>query len=310
MTKPDNLSKITKKVLDLTKQVHLKKSPDESSLPISFWAGKHPFSILENSFGTEWWLTRRGLDCYEDIANMATSYDPQLRGGDKESFCKIIERSLQENANNKKIFNVNKVFFKQVNNLLEARAVDDIEEFVSRLWSEIHGNLVKSISDWLILYPLHRVKSQSFVLGFDGVSLLSSSDVDRWQELSGHYSDAKYWKPSSGTWAECINRDSFEDFLLVPTWLVCEVSGTALGSKKLAARQMRTFLAVLFSYLEDRVPLLLHKSGADKAFYSIQFPKDATQAGCGFVRDSIGNLLPPLLDAIDVQPETLSEVQD
>lgn len=107
-----------------------------------------------------------------------------------------------------------------------------------------------------------------------------------------------------------MDRDSFKDFLLVPTWLVCEVSGTALGSKKLAARQMRTFLAVLFSYLENRIPLLLYKSGADKAFYSIQFPKDATQVRCGSVCDSIGNLLPPLLEAIDVQPETLSEVQD
>jgi hypothetical protein len=310
MIKPSDLSKITKKVLFLTKQVHLKESPDTSSPLIRFFAGKNPFPILGNSFGMEWWLTKRGWDCYEDIANMAISYDPQLRGGDRESFCKVIDKSLQENANNNKIFNVDKIFFRQTSNLLEARAVDNIEEFVSRLWIEIHANLVKSMTDWLVLYPLHRVKSHSFVLGFDGMSLLSSSDVDRWQELSMHYSDAQYWNPSSGTWAEGMYRDSLKDFLAVPTWLVCEVSGTALGSKKLAARQMRTFLAVLFSYLENRVPYLLYKSGADKAFYSIQFPKDATQVGCGSVCDSIGNLLPPLLDDIDVQSETLYEVQD
>jgi hypothetical protein len=310
MIKPRDLKKITQKLLDLTKQVHLQEPQTQSSHPINFFAGKRPFSPLENSFGTEWWLTQHGCDCCEDIANMAISYDPQLRGGDRESFCKIIDKSLQENANNNKIFNVNKIFFKQASNLLEARAVDNIEEFVSRLWSEIRENLVKSITDWLILYPLHRVKSQSFVLKFDGISLLSSSDADRWQELSSHYSDAKYWNPLFGTWTEGMDRGSFKDFQLVPTWLVCEVSGTALGSKKLAARQMRTFLAVLFSYLENRVSHLLYKSGADKVFYSIQFPKDATQVGCGYVRDSIGNLLPPLLEAIDVQSETLSKVQD
>lgn len=310
MMKPSDLSKITKKVLDLTKQVYLQEPPDNAGFVRKFFAGKRPFSILENSFGLEWWLTRRGLDCCEDIANMAISSDPQLRGGDSESFCKIIEKFLQENANNTKIFNVNKLFFRQVSNLLEARAVENIEEFVSRLWCEIHGNLVKSITDWLILYPLHRVKSQSFVLGFDGVSLLSSSDVVRWQELSGYYSDAKSWNPLSGTWAEGIDRDSFKDFLLVPTWLVCEVSGTALGSRKLAARQMRTFLAVLFSNLENQVPHLLHKSGADKVSYSIQFPKEATQVGYGSVCASIGNLLPPLLVDINVEPETISEVQE
>jgi hypothetical protein len=309
--KPSDLSKITKKVLHLTKQVYLQEPPDNARFVSKFFAGKRPFSFLESSFGLEWWLTRRGLDCYEDIANMAISYDPQLRGGDSESFCKIIEKSLQQNANNRKIFNVNKLFFRQVSNLLEARAVDNIEEFVSRLWSEIHENLVKSMTDWLILYPLHRVKSQSFVLGFDGVSLLSSSDVDRWQELSGHYSDAKYWNPLSGTWAEGIDRDSLKDFLLVPTWLVCEVSGTALGSRKVAARQMRTFLAVLFSNLENQIPHLLYKSGADQVSYSIQFPKDATQVDYGSMCANIGNLLPPLLvDNIDIQPETLSEVQE
>jgi hypothetical protein len=166
------------------------------------------------------------------------------------------------------------------------------------------------MTDWLILYPLHRVKSQSFVLGFDGVSLFSSSDVDRWQELSEHYSQAKYWNPLSGTWAEGMDRDSFKDFLLVPTWLVCEVSGTALGSRKVAARQMRTFLAVLFSNLENQIPNLLHKSGADKVSYSIQFPKNATQVDCSCVCASIGNLLPPLLVDINVQPETMFEVQD
>jgi len=310
MIKPRDLEKITQKILDLTKQVHLQEPQNKSSHPIRFFAGKRPSSPLGNSFGTEWWLTQRGRDCYEDIANMARSCDPQLRGGDRESFGKIIDKSLQENANNNKIFNVDKIVFRQAKNLLEARAVDNIDEFVSRLWSEIHANLVKSMTDWLVLYPLHRVKSHSFILGFDGMSLLSSSDADRWQQLSSHYSDAKYWDPRFGTWAEGMDRGSFEDFLLVPTWLVCEVSGTALGSKKLAARQMRTFLAVLFSYLENRVSHLLYKSGADKAFYSIQFPKDATQVGCGSVRDSIGNLLPPLLEAIDVQSETLSKVQD
>jgi hypothetical protein len=311
MIKRSALNKITKKVLDLTKQIYLQQPPDNLAFVSSFFAGKRPFSILQNSFGLEWWLTRRGLDCCEDIANMAISSDPQLRGGDRESFCKVIEESLQENANNTKIFNVNRLFFRQVSNLLEARAVDNIEEFVSCLWSEIHANLVNSMTDWLILYPLHRVKSQSYVLGFDGVSLLSSNDVDRWQELSGHYSDAKYWNPLSGTWTEGIDRDSLEDFWLVPTWLVCEVSGTALGSRKIAARQIRTFLAVLFSNLENQVPNLLHKSGANKVSSSIQFPKDATKVGHGYVCASIGNLLPPLLvDNIDVQPETLSEVQN
>jgi hypothetical protein len=133
MMKSSDLSKITKKVLHLTKQVYLQEPPDNAGFVSRFFAGKRPFSILENSFGTEWWLTRRGLDCYEDIANMAISYDPQLSGGDKESFCKIINKSLQENANNRKIFNVNKVFFRQVSNLFEARAIDNIEEFVSRL---------------------------------------------------------------------------------------------------------------------------------------------------------------------------------
>jgi len=113
MIKPRDLEKITQKILDLTKQVHLQEPQNKSSHPIRFFAGKRPSSPLGNSFGTEWWLTQRGRDCYEDIANMARSCDPQLRGGDRESFGKIIDKSLQENANNNKIFNVDKIVFRQ-----------------------------------------------------------------------------------------------------------------------------------------------------------------------------------------------------
>jgi hypothetical protein len=309
MIKPKYLKKIKSKVLHLTKEVRFQKTPNTTEYPSSFFAGKNPFPILETS-PIEWWITKDGLNCCKNIANMAIDYDPQLQGGDKESFYKFVEKSLQENANNTKIFNVDKIYFKQVSNLFEARAVEDIEVFVLHLWSEIHEKLVKSITDWLILYPLHQVKSPSFILGFDGVSILSSNDIHRWQELSEHYSDANYWNPLSGTWIKEIKRDSFKDFLSVSTWLICEVSGTALGSRKVAARQMRTLIAVLFSNLENKVPHLLYKSGADKVSYSIQFPKDAAQVGYGCECADIGNLLPPLLvENINVQPETLSEVQ-
>lgn len=308
--KPKELENTLGKILAFTKQVYLKGLPDDCALAKRFFAGngkRSPFPYA--GFGFEWWLTKRGLELCEDIANMAISFEPQLRGGDRKSFCEAIQKLLEENALNTEIFNGDRVIFREVENLFEARSVENAKEFASKLWSKIYHTLTKLVLDWLVLYPLCRIKAQSCTLGFDGLSLLASNDLPRWSEYAERYSDAKAWNPSTGEWIEGMKLRSFKDFPFEVTWLVCEAPGTQLGSRELAGRRMRTFLTVLFSRLDSKVPNLLSKSLADKVSYSVQFPSDGTQAGCGQVNASIGNLLPPLLVDVDLSPEIISKVE-
>ncbi|WP_353931553.1 hypothetical protein WJM97_02910 [Okeanomitos corallinicola TIOX110] len=300
-------SKLIDKVIHLTKQIHLNEPEDGHALVEKFMTGKRP--IL--GFGMEWWITHRVFECCEDIADIAISFDPQLEGGDKESFSKIIRETLRENAINPKLFTDEGLFFKTASTLFEARAIENPKEFASHLWNEIHSNLANSLVKWLTMYPLPLVKTDSFILGFDNLTLLRANDEQQWKKLSENYDESQYWMPTTGTWTNGISNHTNKDFLFSQTWLVCEASGTASGARSLAGDNMRTFIAILCSYLDDKMPNLLTKSGAEITSYSIQFPDDASRAGCGSISAGIGNLFPPLLvdNCLHISPDILSKIQ-
>ena len=313
------LDNIFGKILALTKQIHLRKPPQDSARLQKFLTGNSPFIL--GSISLEWWLTKCADSICEQISDMAISFDQSLQSGDRESFCKIIEGVFQENSVNEELFDTNCIFFQARQTLFDSILDSNKKEFAAKFWNKLHIAFKNSMLNWLVLYPLHRIKAPSVVLEFDNLSLLDSNDIHRWEELSKAYNGAKYWQPQFGTWLPEINRDSFTDLLLAPTWLaptwlaptwlvcaptwlVCEVFGTALGARDLAGSQMRTFLAVLFSYLKNEVPALLIKSSAEKCSNSIQFSNQ------GSVYANIGNLLPPLIETVEISRDTILQVRD
>jgi hypothetical protein len=308
--KNKNLDKIIGKLIELTKYVYLKEPEDGSGLAEKFFAGYKQGTPLLGGFGTQWWVTRKTIECCEDISAMAINFDRQLEGGDKDSFVEIIRQTLRENTLNKRIFLPDSVLFRKPNTLFEARASENPREFAVCLWEEIYHNLSDSQIKWLTMYPLQSIKSRSFVLGFDGLTVLKSDDQEQWEQLSEKYEESRYWMPSTGTWLD-RERTNMKDFGMSPTWLTCEVSGTASSTRSLSSDNMRTFIAILLSCLNDGVPNLLMKNMASPAKYSIQFPNDSKKANCGSTMVGIGALFPPLINSpIGVSCNTLEEIQN
>lgn len=310
--KAKNLDNIIGKLLDLTKQIYLREPDDGSGLVERFTAGKSSANQFPgSSFGIEWWITPRVFECCEYIADMSISFEPQLEGGDKESFSRIIRETLRKNIVNANIFTFEGIFLRKSNTLFEARAIENPKEFASYLWNEVRENLSDSLVKWLTMYPLRLVKTDSYILGFDGLTLLRANDQQQWEKISERYYNSRYWMPSTGTWVNEVNDHTMKDFLFSPSWLVCETSGTASSTRSISADNMRTFIALLLSCLNEKIPSLLTKSGADAASYSIQFPEDESKAGCGSISAGIGNLFPPLLvdSSLNVSADILSEIQ-
>lgn len=298
--------KILGKVLALTKQIYIKKPENVTCLQRSFLAGRKEQFPLMGSIGLEWWLAKDGISLLEDLANMAMSSYPELRGGDTSSFCKTIEDTLRENALNSEIFDGDTIFLRKANTLFDARSVPGVNEFALTLWNKIHQSLIRSMVHWIILYPLYRVKVQTTALDADGITLLSSEDRGTWESICEKYSNGKVWDLSSGR-----RKDGLDSFFkkAPPTWLLCEVYGTDTGARTLAGGRMRTFISVLFSHLHDRFPNLLTKSMAEEMSYSLQFPKNGSLITYGQVFASIGRLFPPLSIDIDISQEDLLEVK-
>jgi hypothetical protein len=301
------LDKILGKILALCKEIKLKEPPNDSGFIRSFFTGKVAYLPI-SGIGIEWWFTKKALELCEEIADMAISYNPSLRAGDTKSFCKIIENVFQDNAINTNIFS-DLVFWRKmnINTLFEASASSDKREFSMKLWNKIYQALSESLINWLVIYPLHRVRTKSVAIGFDGISLLESNDGLTWEKLSESYLEAKSWNPLTGK-----EYPDDPNFWGKPpeTWLVCEVIGNNESARKQAEGKMRTFIAVLFAHLYEKEQSLLIRSMADEIKYSIQFPIDGKKAKCGCTIANIGIILPPLIKDINLPEEIIFEIKN
>jgi hypothetical protein len=293
-------------IIALMREYHLTKPSSSPSRNRSFFAGNGTTSYpVSRGFSTQWWVTERGIEILEVIADTAIASDPALHGGDRASFCKAIENMLKANAINPELFDGDQLIFRDAKTLFEARSVRDANEFAYRLWNKMHEAMTNALTTWLVVYPLIRVKSQSISLGFDGLSLISPTDPGLWRQITTRYANAARWDPATEVPPE-LSPKHFEKEL--PTWIVCEVRGTQEGAQKLAARQIRTFLAVLFAHLYPHERALLTKSSAEEFTYSQQFAIDGSRATWGQGSSFLGRLLPPLIVDIKLTPEVIAEV--
>lgn len=301
------LDKILGKMLALTKQIFFKEPIGGYDFRTSFLTGgRDPFSLI-GSLGLEWWFAKPAGKIRDDIANMSISYCPDLKGGDRLSFCKIIVDVLQENALNSELFDGDRVLLRNADTLFECRSVQNEKEFALRLWNKIYHAMEESLIKWIVLYPLPKVEVHTAALGFDGITLLSSNDKSAWEQVCQSYSsNARFWNPSSG-----MDKDDKESLFKKPisTWLLCEVYGTESAVIELARRCMRTFIAVLFSYLQEKFRNLLTKSMADEISYSVVFPQAGAKAKIGQSYTPISRLLPPLIIDVNILPEDVSEIR-
>jgi hypothetical protein len=200
------------------------------------------------------------------------------------------------------------VFITRAGSLFDARTQANEYDFGRKLWNLIHKELQNIISDWLVLYPLHRINSPSFDLGYDGISLLSSKDQEIWKKLCTKYPDVSVWSPLTGR-----RKDEKDSGFMVgsaTTWLACEIKGCEIIARIEAGLKMRMFLALLFSHLFLQHENLLDKSMGQTSSYSIQFPSEPSKVGYGQINAYIGTLLCPLIIDIPIKFDILNSVLD
>ena len=234
---------------------------------------------------------RKSLEFLETVADKFILYFEELSNGDRETYCEIIRNTIERGLLDRSVFNIskqnaeNETFFSV---LSTANPIKPAEN----LFDLIYLALLNSLADWLIIFPLERIKSNSYAIIFDGITLLNPNDTIVWEQLAPNFNNASSWHPSPGT------KNSKWD-ALDSTWLVCQTNGTADGVRRISERKMRTFISVLFSFLYP-IQNILDKSSARENTYSIQFSSINNNVGVTAINASIGNILPPLISNIEV----------
>ena len=295
------IDNILGKIVALTKEIKLEEPQDGKGLMSQFFTGNKSINPFMGGIGLTWWRTDKFEKICKDVAVMSMQYNPNLKGGNKKDFCDVINNALERNALNSRLFNDHVFFHGQKESLFEARTSKDVNEFANHLWMIIEESLSKSLTKWLVVYPLPRINTESFELGFDGIRLLNAKDISSWNDIAKHYSNAIYWSPQEGKSVE----DTRYNFEGSPpnAWLLCELAGSGGGARKNAAKILRQFISVLLSYVFDKNNAVLMRSAADTTSYCIQFPLSHAKLGVGQTQAHIGQLLHPLLVDIIITPD-------
>jgi len=278
------------KVLALMQNIFLHKRATERSFKSAFLIESKG---INRRFSIEWWTIFKTEIVYLDLVQALRAASPRLAGGDAQTFRRLIIEVIHHGLADLRLFDLHRIVPPSVDTLFDAIAMKNKAVFAQRLFKAFVDACEGAIRDWLVIYPLHRVSSETMSLGFDGLSLVSSGDAFGWSSIANRYPDAVGYDLQNADWV--MDLKSMPHGREKPTtWLVCEVQGTAQAARVAAGRNMRTFIAVLFSIGCDDHPGVFSKSGIQPFDYAMQFAGPRGDPPSNELAH-IGVILPPLL---------------
>jgi Apea-like HEPN len=241
------------------------------------------------------------LEKLEIVAEKYIGCINELSNGDRDSFCDTITDVIKNSLTKTDIFDIDKITDDDCNFFSILASTNPIES-IERLFDLIYYKLTTSLADWLTIFELPKIQSSSFAIVSEGISLISTDDTTIWQNVASNYKGAEKW------YAE-RNSPDFVARFKNSTWLFCQANGTSEGAKKISARRMRSFLSVMFTFLQPTDNLLdfVRKPTND---YCFQFCSKSSGSNKTTVNSYIGNLFPPTAANIEFTHDTFSQISD
>ncbi len=288
--------KIYGKILALLREIKLHKMSYNDCFPTSFLIG---------NIGLQWWYTKKSFKLRNDLSKMIISSDKRFLGGDYEYFSTVIIDTIQNNGFNKDIFNSDLVFKSEADNLLEVSINSDYKNVSKKLYCIIENKLMSSIIDWMNLFPLTIIKSNSYIFESLDLALLAPSDAMNWEKISRDFKSSNGFNPSNG---QNYNRSIIPAAYNIPlTWLIFKTNGTEKGARRKLTFTVRDFIAIVCSFKITSYDSLQNYIENDTPRYCILFPGSDT-VDFNLQINSLPFLQPSFASHLEVDIETLEEI--
>jgi hypothetical protein len=292
------LNKILGKILELTKNIYLKK-PEEKSYKYNTPLNTIPIPM-------ELWITKTGKNISREIALMSMQYKIEFKNGNINDFKEIVKIIFDRIIFNEELFKVKLISGSQKDKLFDYINDDlDKKDFAMKVWDIMTKEFSDNLKDWIIFYPLSRVTTKSLKLEFDGLSLVNSEDKEFWDMIVNEYPALEFWDPKKGKQFDS-NDNTFSN-KSPKSWLACEVSGSKDISQKRASILMRKFIGILLAHLYIENSSVLKHAGSSETTYSMQISSDDNTR---FNYSHIGIILHSLLIDLEITSEFINEVKD
>jgi hypothetical protein len=256
-------------------------------------------SLHDQFHGLQWWRTDQANRALRALGAAAIQAATRLRFGDAKTFGEIVISLLQTRLLRSKGLTVP---IPQRATLFDA-IQGDKPAFADQLWIDVITECEQHVGQWLTIYPLHKATLPGPARQFGNLRVFSAGAEADWRGLHTAFPAMKEFVPQFGQ----MNEPAGYGFKWpADTWLVAEHTGTALGAKKRAAREMSELIAVVFAFAFPTKPGIFNKSGADEESRALQ----VSDPGIAHLESSsIGELLPPLLSSLVLESKLMDEIE-
>jgi hypothetical protein len=180
---------------------------------------------------------------------------------------------------------------------------DDKPAFADKLWMDVIAECEKQVGQWLTIYPLHKITLSGRAMRFENLHVIPARSAIDWAGLHVAFPAMKQFAPQFG---QMLQPSGYGFNRPADTWLVAEHTGTALGAKKRAAREMSEFIALVFAFAFPTTSGIFTKSGADEESRTLQVSDPVIAR---ILYTSIGELLPPLLSPLILESKLMDDIQ-
>ncbi len=291
----------------LTKEIKLQEPPDNTGLMSQFMAGRQSPFTFSGGIGLTWWHTRKAIELANTIAALSISKYDSLKNGDRDKLSDVVMGTFPKICLDQDLFNGDDIFLQRKKNLFDARIILDVNSFISVLWERVFVELENSIYKWCFVYPVPRIFSESFNLGYDGISIISKSDTAAWLELIRKYPSVELLNQATGAFRD--NRPPSFRNLQYDIYLICKCEGTSSGAKFNAGLKFKRFISVLFSVFQKSSKNFLTKSAAHPYKVCLQFAHKDSTGNTGYVFSEIGEILPYYISDYRIDQEVIDSTK-
>jgi len=299
--------KIYGKIIALLREIKFHEPESIDSLHSIFLISNNSDKCYHfGNIGLEWWYTKESLRICDDISKMIMATNEKLKDGDYKYFSENIRESIQNNCLNKELFNSELLFNSKAKNLLEAKNQTDYKIFARKLYEIIENQLTTIINDWMILYPITIIKSDTYFLESLDIVFLSSKDVNYWNKISADFKSSFGFNPSTGeNYTSSIIPAAYKT---PSTWLIIKTNGTELGANRRIEILIRKLMVCVYSFITSSYEELNNLIENDTPRYCIMFPKYEENVGFNLKIDSLPYLQPPFSSNVKINIDVLRNV--
>lgn len=300
--------RILSQLIAFTQEIRLIKPENIQSYEAQFLAGNESPFIFSGGKVIKWWHTGRGFELCNNIASMSIEKYTQLAEGDKNKLSEVIKGSFGAICTNDEYFDGDDVFLRRKRSLFEARTIDDVSAFSKKLWDFILSEMVNSIGDWCLAYPLPRLITDTIKIPDENIYLLKRTDKKSWKDFELEYPVTKYWDPSTGLFAD--GKPTAFSRLKYESLLVCLCDGTSDSGKFNAKLKFKIFLSILFALFRILKNHQLTKSSAQPYRICIQFKGKDNQSSEATIFSELGTLLPYYIYDFELKTDTTEVLEE